>query len=111
MPNPNEVQVYVANHPKIYCNTVTLTTQNPMQALPGKKVPDNVGVVVKSDPSNPVGSIILVDGLRPSATSYPLAPSDNITLYPQDDSEIWVGSRNPIPAGGLIIDIIHEVDE
>ena len=110
MAGPNAQEVFIVNHPKIYANTLTLTPNDPVQQLPASVVPDDVGVVVKSDPGNPATSIILVDGRRISVSSYPMVPNENTVLYPKNTDEIWVGARTPIPAAGLVICFIHEMD-
>lgn len=111
MANSNGTEVYTANYPRLTANTLTLTLQNPVQQLPASVVPEGVGVLIKSDPGNPPTSIILVDGIRPGPTSYPLTVNEEKLFYVKNTSELWVGARTPIPApGGLTICYIHEAD-
>lgn len=111
MASSKATEVFIKNHKRLVANTLLLTVSDPTQRLPASAVPDSVGVLVKSDPGNPVTSIILVDGVRISPNSYPLVPNEEKVFYVDDTSEIWVGSRTPIPANGLLICFIHESDE
>ena len=111
MASPNAREVYVANHRSLMANIVTLTPQQPIQPLPAQKIPDGVAVVVKSNPGNPTGSQILLDGKPITPTSFPLLPGDSIPYKEKDCSAIYVGVLTfPPGVTSMIVNYTVEID-
>jgi hypothetical protein len=75
-------------------------------------IPDMRMIQVMSNPANPIGSIVLVDGNSVNQNSYPLAPGQTIGFNVKNSSAIWVGVTGAallvfLP---LIVNYIVEVD-
>lgn len=111
MSSPNAQEVFVKNHNGIYSNRVVLNKSHPRMSLPSRKVPDNVTVLVKNNPGNTPGILVIVDGESTSDKSYPLVVGQSVGYSVQDTSEIFVGLVSPIPNVDVIVNYTFEVDK
>ncbi|MGA2669874.1 MAG: hypothetical protein ABSF21_00400 [Dehalococcoidia bacterium] len=107
--SPRAQEVFVANSDGIYCDNVILLPNQPKQRLPGHEVPPGMHVLIKSDPGNPLGSIVYVDGHPVGSKSWPLVPNEEVAYRVNNTDAIFVGVLGAI-AGQLIIDYTLEAD-
>ena len=103
-------EVWIANSDGIYCDTVILTPNQAKQQLPSRPVPPGRHVLVKSNPANPLASIILVDGRQVGDRSWPLVPNESVAYRVTDTGALYVGALTAVPPAGLVVNYTLEAD-
>jgi hypothetical protein len=101
------VQVFIPNSKKGICGVILLTTQQLIQQLPSIVIPDMRQIQIMSNPGNAFGTIVLVDFVPVTASSWALAPGQSIGYNVQNADAIYVGTNN---AGFLPLTINYSVE-
>ena len=85
--------------------TLTFNLINFAIPLPSLTVPDDMQIVVKAGPGNPIGSFVRVADSQQNATdpvhSYPLVPNEFRALRIKNATNIWV-SVTALPATVIV---------
>lgn len=108
VPATPPVKVVIPNNRGVRCNAITLTAKNPKQQLPGLAIPDGRALVIRSNPLNPALSVVLVDGISPSGTSWPLSRGESVSYHVKNASALWVGTDGALLP--LTVNYTVEVD-
>jgi hypothetical protein len=87
---------YPSNADRVSGGRLQLTGVLQAVKLPDLSIPDGFALVIKSHPTNPIGSFILVASSKTDATnqdtSWPLIPGESIAYKIKNASSIYVAA-------------------
>ena len=98
------VKGWPPNTQRVRTIIVTCVLANRAYQADNLLVPDGMGLLIRSDPANAVGSLVRVATNRAEATmpdaSYPLQPTEIVVYSIKDAHDVWVSST---AAGSIVI--------